>query len=286
MGSRRGWNRTQLAGQRDRGVRTDSQPRAGGVLAGGRDRSCPGAAQPPRWVRAHQLSPCGQKTKETAPKPGWELALLPGAVQRGGCGAAVTSARPGASREAAQAVASLGPASPAVVGRRFICAAMLGQTRNGPTCAGQARAGRRAPRAGRPLPRVHRRALRPLPAPSKGLPGPGAVLGNGGGFRDSTALTEQSSVLCQQAKPQRGPVGPPRRQLRGPEAGAGAGGGGTPRTWGHAAAGRGSEGMQERQAQRRSSPCGIRAFWIQHRLVGATPGFSGDEGSVFRTPCQ
>lgn len=144
MGSRRGWNRTQLAGQRDRGVRTDSQPRAGGVLAGGRDRSCPGAAQPPRWVRAHQLSPCGQKTKETAPKPGWELALLPGAVQRGGCGAAVTSARPGASREAAQAVASLGPASPAVVGRRFICAAMLGQTRNGPTCAGQARGEGRA----------------------------------------------------------------------------------------------------------------------------------------------
>lgn len=224
-GSRRGWNRTQLTGQKDRGVltdrQTDRQPRAGGSLAGDGDRSCPGAAQPPRRVRAHQLSPCGQKTKETAPKPGGGSSLCsPGAVQRGGRGVAVTSARPGASGEAAQAVAS-----PAVdrVGRRFyLCCDAWTNTKRPHVC-----------RPGEGWVAIPHVPAALCPGFSAALCGRsqlqgasrlGAVLGSGGGFRDSTALTEQSSVLCQQAKPQRRPAGPPRRQLRGPGAGAGRGG--------------------------------------------------------------
>lgn len=278
-GSRRGWNRTQLTGQRDRGVltdrQTDRQPRAGGSLAGDGDRSCPGAAQPPRRVRAHQLSPCRQKTKETAPKPGGELALPPGAVQRGGRGVAVTSARPGASGEAAQAVAS-----PAVdrVGRRFyLCCDAWTNTKRPHVCS---------PGEGWvAIPHVPAALCPGFSAvlcgrsQLQGASRLGAVLGSGGGFRDSTALTEQSSVLCQQAKPQRHPAGPPRRQLRGP--GAGDGGGGL--NVGSRCSWEGFLGNAGGPGTRRSSPRGIRACPKSHGLAAATPGFPGDKGSVFRT---
>lgn len=222
-GSRWGWNRTQLTGQRDRGVLTDRQTDS--RVPGARWQATETGAVPercslPGGSGLTSSVPAGRKPRKRPQNQGGELALPPGAVQRGGRGVAVTSARPGASGEAAQAVAS-----PAVdrVGRRFyLCCDAWTNTKRPHVCS---------PGEGRvAIPHVPA-ALCPgfsaalcSRSQLQGASRLGAVLGSGGGFRDSTALTEQSSVLCQQAKPQRHPAGPPRRQLRGPGAGAGSGG--------------------------------------------------------------
>lgn len=159
-------------GQRRADRQTDRQPRAGGSLAGDGDRSCPGAVQPPRRVRAHQLSPCGQKTKETAPKPGGGARSAPR-----GCPAG----RPRCGRDLGEAGCQRGGGAGGGLpccgsGRQEVLSVLrcLDKHETAPRVQPRGGPGGDSPCAGRPLPRVQRRALQPLPAP-RGFPARGSA---------------------------------------------------------------------------------------------------------------